>query len=210
MSIGTFSLMEALQSYFLMGGISMRWQDRPWYKRPLVVTLVGIGSIALILGPIVLIVGGYWFKWQWTGFNAEVGPNVQQYQPTKTLWDWLQLLGVLAIPLVVGLGTVWFTLQQGKVSDAETTDNQHEAALQAYIDKMSELLLKEHLRTSTEEEEVRQIARIRTLTVLRRLDAERKGSVIQFLQEAGLIKKEKAILDLTGADLRGADLRRAI
>src|SRR6202030_2428465 len=63
----------------------------------------------------------------------------------KTVWDWLQLLGVLAIPVVVGLGTIWFTTKQGKVADAENKDNQREAALQAYIDKISELLLHEHL-----------------------------------------------------------------
>src|SRR5260370_19854467 len=59
----------------------------------------------------------------------------------KTLWDWLGLLASLAIPVVVAFGTLWFTTQQGKVSDAankrqhETelqiaTDNQREAALQ--------------------------------------------------------------------------------
>ncbi len=83
-----------------------------------------------------VIIWGYWFKWNWTGFQS------------KTLWDWLNLLGVLAIPAVVGFGTVWFTTQQGKVSSTENTDNQREALLQDYIDKMSDLLLKEHLRES--------------------------------------------------------------
>jgi hypothetical protein len=32
----------------------------------------------------------------------------------KTLWDWLNLLGVLNIPIVVGLGTVWITQIQGQ------------------------------------------------------------------------------------------------
>jgi uncharacterized protein YjbI with pentapeptide repeats len=93
-------------------------------------------------------------------------------------------------------------------------DNQREAALQAYIDKMSQLLLAQNLRHSIENEEVRKIARVRTLTVLRRLDAERKGSVLQFLHESTLLGKEGRIVDLTGAhlsraDLSGADLSRA-
>src|SRR5205823_10508278 len=83
----------------------------------------------------------------------------------KSLWDWLNLLGVLAIPAVVGFGTVWFTTQQGKVSDMENKDNQQEAALQVYIDKMSELLLDKNLRGSAEHAEVREIARVRTLTL---------------------------------------------
>jgi hypothetical protein len=76
------------------------------------------------------------------------------------------------------------------VSDRENTDNQREAALQAYLDKMSELLLEKHLRDLAEEDEVWKIARIRTLTVLRKLDGERKGDVIKYLQEAGLINRQ--------------------
>ena len=68
-----------------------------------------------------------------------------------------------------------------KRGNTEKKDNQRETALQTYIDKMSELLLEKHLRTSQPEEEVRKIARVRTLTVLRGLDANRKGSVLQFL-----------------------------
>ena len=88
-------------------------------------------------------------------------------------------------------------------------DNQREAALQAYIDHMSKLLLAQNLRHSREDEEVRKIARVRTLTVLRRLDAERKGSVLQFLYESTLLGKEGPIIDLTGADLSRAHLSRA-
>src|SRR5258708_9197929 len=64
------------------------------------------------------------------------------------------------------------------------SDKQRETALQDYIDKMSELLLdKDHpLRESAPEDEVRKIARVRTLTVLPRLDKARKGRRIQFLQ----------------------------
>src|SRR5260370_16288603 len=53
-------------------------------------------------------------------------------------------------------------------------DNQRETALQSYIDKLSELLLHEKLRESKPEDEVRKIGRVRTLTVLPRLDNERK------------------------------------
>jgi len=138
----------------------------------------------------------------------------------KTLWDWLGLLASLAIPVVVAFGTLWFTTQQGRVSDAanerqhETelqiaTDNQREAALQSYIDKISELLLEKDLREPQPEDEVRTIARVRTLTVLPRLDKVRKRSVLQFLHESGLIEKGKSIIDLNGADLSEANLEGA-
>jgi hypothetical protein len=77
----------------------------------------------------------------------------------KTLWDWLGLLAVLAIPVVVGFGAAWFTAQQGKVSAEQNTDNQHETALQAYIDKMSELLLESDETLYVEMEAYRWISR---------------------------------------------------
>ena len=179
------------------------WQEK---RKPLAI----VGIAALLVGLVGLAVGGYALKWDWTGFNEHIGPNVQQYQPSKTLWDWLQLLGVLAIPVVVGLGTVWFTTKQAQVSEAGNTDNQRESALQAYIDKISELLLKEHLgELKPEYAEVRQIARVRTLTVLERLDTERKRNVLLFLLEAGLLYKGKEIIGLRRANLHGVNLRGA-
>jgi uncharacterized protein YjbI with pentapeptide repeats len=55
-------------------------------------------------------------------------------------------------------------------------------------------------------DEVRTLARARTLTILGRVDGARKRSVVQFLNESQLFEKDQAIVDLRGADLRGADL----
>ncbi len=158
--------------------------------------------IALFVTLVVLIIlGGYKFNWGWTGFN----------KPSKTLWDWLQLLGVLAVPVVVGFGAVWFTTRQGKVADAETIDNQRETALQAYIDKMSELLLEKHLRESPPEAEVRTVARVRTITILSQLDARRIGYVFAFLREAKLMSaiSNENVVSLKDADLRTVKWERA-
>ncbi len=105
---------------------------------------------------------------------------------------------------MVGFGAVWFTTRQGKVADAENTDNQRETALQAYIDKMSELLLDKDnpLRNSGEDDEIRKIARVRTLTVLRGLDPRRMGYVIMFLSDSKLT----SIIDLSGAYLMEAKI----
>ncbi len=164
-------------------------------------------SIALFVALSVLVIfGGYKFNWDWTGFN----------HPSKTLWDWLQLLGVLAVPVVVGFGAVWFTTRQGTVADAENKDNQRETALQAYIDKMSELLLHEHLSELLLDEHVGEtafnpqvviIALARTAAVLRILDKDRRGSLIRFLRQAGILTK--CIEDeLVGIDLIGANLSK--
>jgi hypothetical protein len=85
-------------------------------------------------------------------------------------------------------------------------DRQNQAALEAYFDRMTELLLKEGLRESKEGDEVQSIARTRTLAVLRSLDGGRKGQVVQFLYESGLIGPEPVIVSLNGADLSEADL----
>ena len=182
---------------------------------------------------IVGIIGGYLFNWGWAGLSK------------KTLWDWLQLL---FIPIVLAVAGFWFNHRERKAAELRADnerkvaelraeaereieqrraklesyiaeDNQNEVALQEYIDKMSELLLHENLRESAEDAEVRKIARVRTLTVLPRLDAHRKRSLLQFLHEAGLVDKDKYIIDLKGADLekaylgytnlRGANLSKA-
>jgi uncharacterized protein YjbI with pentapeptide repeats len=80
-------------------------------------------------------------------------------------------------------------------------DNQREAALQEYIDKMSELLLHEKLRESKPEDEVRKIAHVRTLSVLTRLDSKRKKTVFNFLRESDLICNKNAVVAINGADL---------
>lgn len=71
------------------------------------------------MGLVVLMISVDRFNWDWSGFNGQTGPNVLHYQPAKTLWAWLQLPELLAIPVAVALGTAWFTRKQGQVSDAE-------------------------------------------------------------------------------------------
>src|SRR5260221_81926 len=165
------------------------WQQT---KKPLVIGLIVAPVVVIAL--LFLEVRSYG-----TGFAG------------KTLWDWLNLLGVLAIPAVVGLGAAWYTVQQGKVSTRENTDNQRETALQAYIDKMSELLLEKHLRTSQPEDEVRTIARVRTITILFQLNARRIGYVFAFLHEAGLMSATSdSIISLSQANLSKVNLSQAI
>jgi hypothetical protein len=144
--------------------------------------------------------------WEWTDFGE------------KTLWDWLQLLSALAIPVVLAVAGFWFTAwqeerqqaieaQRAKVERDIEDQRAQDTALQAYLDQMTELILERNLRDSKEESEVRTLARARTLTVLGRLDPDRKRSVVQFLYESDLIRKGNPIVDLENADLSEADLR---
>src|SRR5215208_7578613 len=132
--------------------------------------------------------------WRWTGFA------------NKTLWDWLQLLVVPAMLALVGF--LLAEAQENIQQHAEESRAQDEA-LQAYLEGMGNLLLDEGLLTSQEDEEVRTLARARTLTILGRVDGARKRSVVQFLYESQLIDKDKPIVRLSGADLTDADLSGA-
>jgi uncharacterized protein YjbI with pentapeptide repeats len=84
-------------------------------------------------------------------------------------------------------------------------------ALQAYLDQMSQLLIDKDrpLHRSPRGDRLRTVARARTLTVLPRLDGDRKARVVQFLYESDLLTKNRPIVAMHGADLSGADLRGA-
>jgi hypothetical protein len=143
--------------------------------------------------------------WGWTQFGE------------KKLWDWLQLLSALAIPVVLTVAGFWYTSQQERhqqhIEDQRAAAERdieeqraQDAALQAYLDQMSALLLEENLRDSWEGSEVRRLARARTLTVLGRLSPDRKGSVVRFLYESALVREGNPIVDLATADLSHANL----
>ncbi len=84
-----------------------------------------------------------------------------------------------------------------------------EDRLQTYLTAMKELLLDYHLRSSQPKDELRQIARTLTITVLLNLDGKRRSAVLLFLRDLGLINKPDSIIRLAWADFSGADLREA-
>jgi uncharacterized protein YjbI with pentapeptide repeats len=120
----------------------------------------------------------------------------------KTLWDWMELL---IIPLVLAGGAFFLNRSERETEREIATDRQQEAALQSYFDRMAELLLKEKLRT-TKKAEVRDVARTRTLSIMRVLDTNRNNLVLQFLREAKLITDNNSILN--GAWMDGMNLKK--
>ena len=141
----------------------------------------------------------------WSGFE------------TKTLWD---VLDLAIVPLMLAIGAVFFNWQQKKreveIEDkrAQTereiaSDRSQENALQTYLDRLTELLLEKGLRESRQDDEVRTVARTRTLVVLRELDGNRKGLLVRFLFESHLITNRNSIIYLNGADLSGVNLAGA-
>ena len=165
-------------------------------KRPAVLCIPI--TLAMLAGLIWL---DYCYGWTRLGTYRVQG----KVQWGKTLWDWFELLFV---PTALALA-VWFLNRAERQTEREIAHDQaRETALQNYFDRMTELLLEKELRRSEPNTEVRDIARARTLAVLRFLDGTRKGTLMRFLYEANLIGLP-AVVDLHGADLRGADLSMA-
>jgi uncharacterized protein YjbI with pentapeptide repeats len=125
-----------------------------------------------------------------------------------SLWDWVKLL---IVPAVIAGGGIWFNRQQ-RERELEVADQRaQDEALQSYLDQISQLLTdREHQMHEVKPgDSLRAVAQARTLTILTRLDGRRKGSVLQFLYETGLIIGEQPVLSLSNADLHGAALHTA-
>ena len=164
----------------------------PWLR------LLAAGLLALALA----LLAWQLYRVAWAGFAG------------KTLWDWMDLL---IVPIVLAIGG-WLLNRSEKEREEQVTarreainrdiatDTQRETTLQTYFDRMSDLLLTENLRGSEEKSEVRAVARVWTLTVLRRMDRERKVIVLRFLYEADLIHAGRGIVNLNGADFARATL----
>jgi uncharacterized protein YjbI with pentapeptide repeats len=159
----------------------------------------------------------------------------------KTLWDWLQLLIIpLVLAVIALLFNRATTRTEQKIAadryqqDIEIAsrhyhedrhiaerryqndrrialDKQREDLLQSYLDRMSELLLKEKLRSSEVDAEVRDVARVRTITILFQLDARRIGYVFAFLRQTGLMSTtpNDSIVSLKSANLEKINFSQA-
>jgi uncharacterized protein YjbI with pentapeptide repeats len=159
------------------------------------------------------------------------------YAYEADLWDWLELL---IVPAVLAAGGFWLNkAQRQRELDRQEAQRKNEldsqeaqrkreleieerraqdAALQAYLDQMSTLLIDKELHGDPNRfGDKRVTARARTLTLLDQLDGNRKRTVLRFLHETQLINREKRFVDngeisprivgLKDADLSNADLR---
>jgi uncharacterized protein YjbI with pentapeptide repeats len=196
----------------------MKVRQRLWWIPSGVFLLLCVG----------FVIATYRFGWTATGFL------------NKSLWDWLQLLIVPLVLAVVALVFQLANARTGRQIAQQryeydqqiaqqrheydqqiaqqrheydqqiALDKRHEDLLQAYLDHLAELLLKENLRTSSSEE-IRNVARMRTITVLTQLNAGRIGYVFTFLREAGLMSttSHSSVVSLSNANLRAVKWSQA-
>jgi arabinogalactan oligomer / maltooligosaccharide transport system substrate-binding protein len=130
----------------------------------------------------------------------------------RRLPKWLPQVIVTFI-LVTVVGSLITAFVQHQNDQQQATEQQQAATLQTYINNMQGLLVDHSLATSTTSGtggEVRQVARVQTLTTLRSLDdAADNKIVLQFLQDAHLIGGMQAVINLSNADLSQDDLAGA-
>jgi uncharacterized protein YjbI with pentapeptide repeats len=157
-----------------------------WIKADWIRLFLSVGLPAFLGFAIFLYLSPYWQWADWTGLGADSNITTEntwengkikttkvskQFQSGKTLWDWLGLAGVIAIPIVL----YQFQQQQQKRSEEQAevekkqaqeradienkqaqeradlekeiaATNLREEALQNYIDKMAELLIDKELK----------------------------------------------------------------
>lgn len=168
------------------------------------------------------------------GKIVKLRKETEHFQSPKTVWDWLGLGGTIAIPIVIYQFQASEQRRASKRADAEkisadeTAKNQREIAeanlreeaLQAYFDRMAEILIdkdrrlellpdKNYDKDKYIDNAVRDVARVRTTTILRRLegDEERQGHILDFLRDAELLRFILSSANLSGANLSSANLK---
>jgi len=174
-------------------------------------------ATALGLAVTVAVAYGIWFDWEWKamiGWKALEGYINPDPGDTTGKKDAVQVYAVIvagviaSITAAVGLANLRLTrknLEQQRELEAQRAQG---TALQAYYEQLGNLLTKYDLRT-TQREEIKELARGQTLTVLQEVDGNGKGSLLTFLHGAGLIGTKTPAVALTGADLQGVALPRA-
>jgi uncharacterized protein YjbI with pentapeptide repeats len=80
-----------------------------------------------------------------------------------------------------------------------------DAALQAYLDVMKELLLEEDLRSTEPDSSARAVANVQTLLILERIDGLRMRAVLRLLTDSHLIDADAPLINLDRAELQEVD-----
>jgi uncharacterized protein YjbI with pentapeptide repeats len=169
------------------------------------------------------------YRYYFTGFDEYTirKNSTTEMVPQKFLWDWMDLLIIPVILIVGGFllnhseevvrreiadkqRDTDFTIAEDRIDEERkrTLDRQREESLEDYIDKMTELLLQHKLKNGNNKT-VANVARAKTLATVRVLDGFRKGLVLKFLFDAGLINGEKPIINLQYADFSGTQYTNA-
>jgi uncharacterized protein YjbI with pentapeptide repeats/flagellar basal body-associated protein FliL len=164
--------------------------NRASRKRSVRIMFLMLGVILLIF----FVVLGYTVLAPYTEFREQ------------KVWDWL---GLGIVSLAIALVGLLFTHRQREQQETATREHEQDAALAAYLDQMSDLMIDQQLgkdRRDNLEEHIRKVAEARTITVLLGVDSEHKRRPLKLVYELGLINTPHPVLKLKNLGLDGADL----
>jgi uncharacterized protein YjbI with pentapeptide repeats len=177
---------------------------RDWIRRhKKTVAGAALGVVLLV----AVALGIFWFGWR--ALVDYIDPTDATGRKDAVQVYALIVAGVVAaITAAVGLLNLRLTrknLEQQRVLEAQRAQG---TALQAYYEQIGKLLTEYDLR-NTQHEEIQELARGQTWTVLRGVDRAGKENLLTFLHGAGLIGAENPTIALTGANFGGANLQQA-
>jgi uncharacterized protein YjbI with pentapeptide repeats len=177
--------------------------------------------LAVLIGIAIAVVGGLSW-WLWDLLASYIRPKTATERK-----DLINVFVVMAAGLIGSLtalaavGNLYISRRNLQQQQAQANERTQDDALQNYFEQMGTLLTdKDHpLRKAQQGDNLSVVARAWTLTVLQRLMAERKSSVLRFLydsdlinrerivvSESGLIERQQPVVSLVEADLSRADL----
>ncbi len=140
--------------------------------------------IILILAP--LIAFAYLYEVKWTGFVQDEFPKSEtiEYHQYKTLWDWLQVVG---LPLSIAVLGLWVNYGLKQRDESRQLAASQADALRSYYEILSGLVTSgQPTDDSALVARRRGLLRAVTLMTLRQVDADGKSAVVQFLTETNI------------------------
>jgi hypothetical protein len=168
-----------------------------------------VGSALAVIGVVgVILYHGYMTRPGWVGVSD------------KKFWDYLDLL-IVPVAIAMGVALINWMQNERQRRDDEAQQRRElelqdqraqDEALQAYLDQLTLLLVTKQgqgLIRMKVDDDVRQVVQARSEPLLRSLNTTRRFSLILFLSGMGLIERDRSLISLAGADLRGVDARGA-
>jgi len=179
--------------------------------------------------------------WEWLGIGTSSQKSLEsieivdgkirktttttKFDSAKTIWDWMSLILAPLTLAIVGFG---FQTSQEKIREAKEESEklkiekgQRADAIEAYFDRVSDILLEKDLFNTEENnpflKAALNVVRARTLSVLTRIQDDNdylRESVILFLYSAQFLTEGKLRINLSescllNADFQAVDLSKA-
>ena len=117
----------------------------------------------------------------------------------KKFWDWMDLL---LVPFLLFIATAYLSSQADTRQREANKEREKQEILQNYVGQITRIITEQETLHPTDHKMIR----VYTHTAVRELNPERKGQLVMFLKDAGLIAKNENTSLLSRADLSGAYL----